>query len=130
MAHEVHQTESWRLTLGTIPGYDADGKQQGLSESEFCRTYQLCAEEVYGETGVYISANVSPCRSLYRAEWGCPEGGEPVYMLYGTRNPLFCERDAFFVALRRLVQMLKAQLRQSTAYLEYWPTQFEYFRED
>lgn len=122
-------TESWRLTIGTIPSYDI-GTQEGLSPQVFAALCRECAETVFEETGVYISANLTPARSLYRGEWGCPEGGEPVYMLSAVRNPLFCEKNAYDAALDAFVRLLKRRLKQRTAYLERWPVSFDYYRDE
>lgn len=124
-----YETESWRLTIGTLPGYGAQA-QPGLSEAAFAGIYDACAEAVYAETGVYISANAAPARALYRREWGCPEGGEPVYLLSGVRNPQFHEAGAYEDALERLIARLKEKLGQSTIYLERWPVRFDYYQND
>lgn len=129
MRTETYETESWKLTIGTVPGYDIK-ESTGLSEAAFINLYQSCAESVFENTGVYISATVSPVRAVYRAEWGCPAAGEPVFELRGVRNPMFCEKTPYFDALRALTERLKTALKQSTAYLEYGPTRFEYYMND
>ena len=129
MRTETYETESWKLTIGTVPGYDID-EGAGLSEAAFIDLYQTCAESVFENTGVYISATISPARAVYRAEWGCPTGGEPVFELRGVRNPMFCEKAPYFDALRALTARLKTELKQSTAYLEYGSTRFEYCMND
>jgi hypothetical protein len=129
MRTETYESESGKLTIGTVPGCDIQ-ESAGLSEAAFISLYQSCAESVFESTGVYISANVSPARAVYRAEWGCPASGEPVFELRGVRNPMFCEKAPYFDALRMLTERLKAALKQSTAYLEYAPTRFDYYMND
>lgn len=129
MKMETYESESWKLTIGTVPGYDID-EGMALSETSFIKLYQSCAESVFENTGIYISATVSQARTVYRAEWGCPAEGEPVFELRGVRNPMFCEKAPYFDALRALTEQLKTALKQSTAYLEYGPTRFEYYMND
>lgn len=117
MRRNGEPTENWRLSLGTSPGYELDG-QEPMSEDSFARLYLECAEEVFTETGVYVSAVFHRARMLYRGEWGCPDTGEYGYELHGCRNPLFAEREAYLAALELLVEKLKARFRQSAVYLE------------
>ncbi len=125
MIHK-NETESWTLNIGVNSGYDP-ANTESLSEEEFAALYLRCAGNIYRETGVYISASVQRTRMLYSADWGCPETGEPCFVLRGTRNPLFSEKAAYEAALLKLVELLKAELRQNAVYLEMQPCKLWYF---
>ncbi len=123
---EFYDTERWAVTIGTNSGYELSA-QLRMPEEEAAELYRAAAEQVYAETGVYVSAVLHPARSLYRAEWGCPPGGEFVCVFSGCRNPRFAEREPYLAALRRLTALLKERLGQSAVYLELWPARCEYF---
>lgn len=125
----INETESWTLNIGTNPGYNV-AKTEGLSEEAFAGLYLRCAGNIYRETGVYISASVQRTRMLYSADWGCPETGEPCFVLRGTRNPQFAEKAAYEAALLKLVELLKAELRQNAVYLEMQPSKLWYFTDE
>lgn len=124
-----YDTEVWTLSIGTTPGYDPDCRDR-MPETAFAAAYLNCAEAVYAETGIYLSAAVRRTRMLYRPEWGCPADGEPCYELRGTRNPQFAEKDDYEAALLRLVSLLKEKLGQNAVYLEIQPTRMRYFSGD
>ncbi len=123
------ETESWTLSIGTTPGYDP-GAQARMPEAAFAAVYLACAEEVYGETGIYLSAVMKETRVLYRGEWGCPADGEPCYELRGTRNPQFAEKEPYEAALMKLVLQLKERLGQRAIYLELQPTRMWYIADE
>ena len=127
LEYNNHPSESWAMSIGTAPGYGADASNH-MKEGDFAKLYLSCAEEIYEETGVYISALIHEVRALYSPKWGCPTDGEPCYELRGTRNPQFAEKEAYESALIKLVSMLKDKLQQSTVYLEIQPTQMWYFK--
>ena len=69
--------------------------------------------------------------SLYKADWGCPEGGEMTYTLSAIRNPKF--NDTSFEwkrCCRGIVRKLKKELNQSTVTSEFSEVDIEYYELD
>ncbi len=122
-------SETWTLSIGAIPGYELEGKQP-MDIQTASEVFRSCAERVFCDTGVYVSAVIADCRMLYRSEWGCPQGGECGFLFRGTRNPLFTEQEPYHDALLKLVRELKKELKQSAVYLETQPTTLIYFTEE
>lgn len=114
------------MSISINPGYDPS-VQREMAEEDFAEIYLTCAEKIYQETGIYISAALQRNRMLYRKEWGCPETGEKCFELRGTRNPLFAEKDVYMAALIKLVQMMKDKMEQNAVWLEIQDVQLNYF---
>ena len=125
MPNELKGSEQWTISLGINAGYSLEG-QTLLPEAEMAELYREEAERVMEETGIYISANMAPARSLYRSEWGCPAGGEHIYCFTGCRNPQFAEKEPYRAALELLARRLKKRLGQSAVYLTVQAVELEY----
>lgn len=119
-------TVKWFMMIGTNSGYDLSG-QVVMPADEFSDLFRAVAEGVYAETGVYISAVAHASRALYRAEWGCPAGGEFSYTVTGCCNPLYTSVDDYLSALEQVVRRMKARLRQTALYVEVVPAHCDYY---
>jgi len=56
------------------------------------------AEKLSKAGEMYVGAIVTPSKTLYASEWGCPEGGEDTIVFFGLLNPKFLsdeDRDMF-----------------------------------
>lgn len=118
-------TISFKLVLGVNEGYTDNG-----SEVDITSINELWLEKaaaVANSTGIYISAISSLGRALYRHNWGCPNGGEPVIIFTGSLNSEFCKNaDDWKQAVREVSLGLKKDLRQKTATLEFSSVAMEY----
>lgn len=122
-------TLSWRITLGVNAGYELEGQKE-LSMEELSARIGKVADAIQERTGIYISCVLSPARTLYKAEWGCPIGGEISYTLSGSCNPAFSDPDPFYTALKLYAQDLREEFSQSTLTLEVFPTHIDYLQGD
>ena len=66
--------------MGVNAGYDLK-KQDNMPIECITELFQGIAAQVYEETGVYVSAVVTPSRIVYHSDWGCPPEGEFSYTL-------------------------------------------------
>ena len=107
------QTERYVLTIGVSPGYNHRNEAAADEDAtirSLCETAIRFAGEAEEKTGAYPSFVAIPGRVGYRHEWGCPEGGEFVYVLTGDRNPAHCyDAEAYRAAWRHLAASLKAE---------------------
>lgn len=123
------ETIRWSCTTGVNSGYELENQRQ-ISEEDFAAIYQETAREVYEETGTYISAVINPARFVYHEDWGCPAGGEYGYMMTGSCNPAFSDKEAYLAALKLLIGRLKEKLGQKTMLLEIMPASVLYLTEN
>lgn len=115
----------WSMTIGTSPGYST--KRGAPPDLDTIGTrYQEIAAAIEDETGVYISAVLTPSRALYRTDWGCPAGGEETVTFSGSHHPAFSKAPEYKAALQELAARMKDAFRQSTILLEVWPDEITY----
>ena len=123
---QYFNTIKWSMMIGTNSGYQLS-EQKAMPENEFADIFRAVAEDVYAETGVYISAVMNATRALYRSEWGCPDGGEFSYTLTGCCNPLYVSTDDYLNALEKVVKRMKIRLCQTALYVEIVPAHCDYY---
>ena len=122
-------TMKFSASIGIVAGY---GGEEILTSAEkipadaMAKAWQEVAAEVMKETGIYVSAIITPAKVLYHTDWGCPIGGEPVFELSGSLNPQFAERDAWMNAVEACVRKVKTKFGQSTVTVEFWEVQHLY----
>ena len=126
---DFQKSVKWFISLGVNSGYELENQQLKPVE-EIVGRYQKIADLVNEKTGVYISAVITPSRTIYKGEWGCPVGGEYTYTLSGSCNPAFSDVEKFKEALLLLVRELRHEFDQSTLLLEIVPAEVYYDRED
>ena len=119
------ETTKFTLTIGVNKGYNNNSDEINLTAVN--ELWLEKAAEVANSTGIYISGISSLGRALYRHEWGCPEGGEPVVIITGSLNGEFCKNaEAWKQAVRKVSLGLKEDLKQTTATLELSSVDMEY----
>lgn len=112
------ETISFKLIIGVNEGYNNNSDEINLTAVN--ELWLEKAAAVANSTGIYISGISSLGRALYRHEWGCPEGGEPVVIFTGSLNGEFCKNaEAWKQAVREISLGLKEDLKQTTATLEF-----------
>lgn len=89
------RTITFSTEMGVNPSFDCKNNSNiSMTAEEVGCVVQTLSEEVLQETGVYITAIVSgPNRSCYKAEWGCPKGGEITYQIRGNSDHRLQFRD-------------------------------------
>lgn len=90
----------------------------------FYSEVQRIADEIYTETGKYVGFVVAPAKVVYKEEWGCPSGGEDVYVLSG--NAFFEanseeEEEKWADVVELFILKLKTHFKQTTVQIE-WST--------
>lgn len=75
-------------TIGKVPGYAWDGKTAKHITPEYIQEFllKLSADRKY-----YVSFIMTDATCVYKKEWGCPDGGEPVTVFQATMNPEFVD---------------------------------------
>lgn len=127
MKTDITSSFKWFITVGTNPGYDSSNSWT-MPEEMFVSCVHSVADQIQTEMGVYITAVAYLAKAVYKKEWGCPAGGEPVYVLTGVHNPEFSEIEKFRYSLVRFTQELKKELSQTTVTLEIVPAELYYFK--
>lgn len=127
----IDDTTQFTLNVGIHPGYFHDNKLFGSQDvvDFVSRLWQKKAEETFKVNGVYVGAVVQNAKTVYRPEWGCPEGGEETVVISGLRNPEFQKNDDVWrVAVSMTALKVGAALQQTTAYLTFSTVTFMYLK--
>ena len=123
-----YETEGFELVLGYIPGYreeELKNQHQYDDIEKFNVLYYKVAEKVFKEDGVFVTALTNKSRVLYP---NCPEGGEKVYVIKGTRNPQFAEdKEKYKKAVNKVAQIMATELGQTTYSIVWRNEIYEYF---
>ena len=81
------------------------------------------------ETGIFISGFVSQGHTLYKSEWGCPEGGETTLKFESSMNPEFVEDIVKWrESVTNLAYKIKKHFKQSTLTCEFSITNLLYLK--
>lgn len=114
------KTEKYIITIGTNEGYENNSAQ--MSPAEFGKIANKLAKELFERTGVYPTFTLQSANVFYNNEWGCPETGEPVFILAGVRNPEFTpDADYCCKTWKVFASVLKRFFKQTTVTLEVVP---------
>jgi len=121
------KTIQFFATLGFISGYFHENSAENISPSdEIARLWQEKAAEVYKETNIYIGAVISPSKTVYHEEWGCPKGGEITVSITGTCNPLYTKMEHYKTNVQEVLERCAIALQQSTAQVSFVEADFVY----
>ena len=124
------KSESFEIVMGVTAGYFHNNESSD-KEVEFRADYQRIAGEVFSECGVYISAVITSGDVVYHTDWGCPVGGEKIFVIRGERNPLFVEdkdKNKYKEAVEQITEKLMNKYQQSTCSLTWKEVTFSYFQ--
>lgn len=123
------EVESFRLVIGYVPGYDQEQlekKNKFDDIKQFNALYHEIAQKVFEEDGVYVTALTNKSRVIYP---GCPEGGEKVYIIEGSRNSYFTpEPQKYRNAVNRVARILATELEQTTYSIVWQNVNYQYFQ--
>ena len=125
------EVESFQLVIGYISGYnreELERKNEFDSIESFNALYYKIAQEVYDKSGVFVTALTYKSRVLYP---DCPEGGERVYVIQGSRNSYFTPDKAKYKnAVVKLARILASELRQETYSITWSNSSYSYFKKE
>ena len=84
----IKNTISAAAEISVTPGYFHDN-ESGINLETFGMLYQDIADRIFNESNMYCGAIISPCKILYRTQWGCPPGGENGIYITADCNPSY-----------------------------------------
>ncbi len=123
--------DSFTATIGYSEGYGAtiDIVPSHWFEDMIAQ-WQRFAEDYANSTGVYVTAHMVPSVVLYPMGSGCPNGGEVIAVIRGTRNPHKCgDFSQWRANVLTIVAGMKSYFRQTTAQVEFTQVDFYYFKD-
>ena len=119
------KTDKFQFTIGVTEGYFHNNENENIN---FVKIVDECARIIEEVSGIYVSFNILPTITLYKTEWGCPDGGEKTYTLSAIRNPHFNnDSDYWKQCCMDIVDVLKAKLNQTTVTGEFSEVDIEYW---
>lgn len=114
-----------KVTIGINEGYN-HSNDSGLKDSFGAFLYNFL-EENEDQVGEYISFVVYPTKTIYKNEWGCPDGGEDTITLEATANPKFVhDLKTWKFHVTKYIELLKKELKQSTVMIQFYETDVQY----
>lgn len=120
-------TLSAKVTIGINEGYD-HLNESNLKDSFNDFLYNFL-EENEDQVGEYISFVVYPTKTIYKKEWGCPNGGEDTITLEATANPKFVhDLKTWKFHVIKYIELLKEELKQSTVMIQFYETDVQYLQ--
>lgn len=125
------EVESFQLVIGYIAGYnreELERKNEFDDIEKFNSLYYQIAQKVFEENGVFVTAFTYKSRVLYP---DCPEGGEKVYIIEGSRNSYFTkDKVKYKNAVNRLARILVSELEQTTYSIVWQDVKYSYFKKE
>ena len=120
------KTVKFFANLGVVPGYGHENVTDESAIKIAGNAWQEAAASVFGEKKVYVGAVISPARTVYNTEWGCPVGGEVTVAITGECNPEYTKIDDYKAAVVEVLTAAAKKLGQSTTQLTFQEVEFVY----
>lgn len=110
---------SANIYLGVTPGYNHNNENDYDIDS-FCNKLQKDLDTISDKIDYYISFVVTKSKVVYRKEWGCPDGGESIFVLHTTLNTNYnVNYIKWKDAVCKYAECLKEMYKQSTLTIEF-----------
>jgi len=123
---EMKKTIKFFASLGVVPGYGHDNVTDASAVDIAGNAWQNAAAAVMASSGTYVGAVITPARTVYHTDWGCPVGGEKTVGITGECNPEYTEVAAYKAAVIETLRQSALALGQSTTQLTFSEVEFEY----
>ncbi|HAU07927.1 MAG: hypothetical protein A2568_02235 [Candidatus Yanofskybacteria bacterium RIFOXYD1_FULL_44_17] len=95
----------------------------------FIELWRNISLEVEKETGIFVTVRVNMGKVVYQTEKGCPDDGEDVLILQGTRNPFHTtESTKWREAVINIVEEIKIKMKQVTVQIIFQPIELVYIK--
>lgn len=105
------------IVLGFNPGY-YNNAITSPSEDMYKDLQKHLEDYANEHNDAYVSFVISESTCIYRPAWGCPEGGEPVFVLNATMNPKFDkDPNEWIMKVTGIARHLKETYEQRTVTL-------------
>lgn len=125
-ATKMKKTIKFFASLGVIPGYGHDNTTDSSAVDITGNVWQKAAAAVMAASGTYVGVVITPARTVYHIDWGCPVGGEKTVSITGECNPEYTELTAYKAAVVETLRQTALELGQSTTQLCFIEAEFEY----
>ncbi len=122
----MKKTIKFFASLGVVPGYGHDNVTDASAVDIAGNAWQEAAAKVMVASGNYIGAVITPARTVYHKDWGCPVGGEKTVSITGECNPEYTEVSAYKAAVIETLKQTAMALGQSTTQLTFIEAEFDY----
>ncbi|ABR54017.1 hypothetical protein Mevan_0104 [Methanococcus vannielii SB] len=115
------------ISFGTVPGYGSnDGSVVAEKVAEDLKNILFKIQE---KTEVYPSGVLSLGKAIYSTEWGCPIGGEDIFVYSGSHNPEFSDIEKWQDAVLLLAKEIKSHFKQSTVTIDWIESKITYLKD-
>lgn len=122
----MKKTVKFFASLGVVAGYGHKNETTEPAELIAGKAWQEAAAEVMTATGTYVGAVITPAKTVYHLDWGCPVGGENTVLITGECNPEYTKIDDYKVAVVETLRQTALALNQSTTQLTFSEVELEY----
>jgi len=126
MSELIKKTVKFFASLGVVPGYGHENVTDETAIKIAGNAWQEAAAAVFSEKNVYVGAVISPARTVYHTDWGCPVGGEVTVSITGECNPEYTKIDDYKSAVVETLRQAALKLGQSTTQLTFQEVEFVY----
>lgn len=112
--------------MGVVPGYGHNNVTEANALDIVGQAWQEAAGHIYSTKNIYITAVLSPARTVYHPDWGCPKNGEITVTITGECNPKYTEPKTYKETVTEVVTLVAKKLQQQTTQICFTEVDFEY----
>lgn len=121
----MKKTIKFFASLGVVAGYGHDNTNEP-AEKIAGSAWQTAAAAVMAASGTYVGAVITPSKTVYHTDWGCPVGGEDTVLITGECNPQYTKLADYKSAVVETLRQTALALSQSTTQICFLEAEFEY----
>lgn len=131
MSQTKYQTEQFEATIGINRGYfHTNSISSDAAIKRFVDTWQELASAFEKEHGVYVTTRFSLGKVVYSKEKGCPDSGEDILILQGTRNPYHSADSATWrQGVLSIIEEIQKRFEQVTVQVLFQPIELVYLKD-